>query len=92
MNSENSKNSNPYRLVVVLTCKKILKNPEKMFCIIKPIISTICGKIEKRHINKKNYIFNNLISQLQHGVKNSIFLMDQILCQIFNIASSILLK
>lgn len=54
MNSENSKNSNPYRLVVVLTCKKILKNPEKMFCIIKPIISTIYGKIEKRHINNKN--------------------------------------
>ena len=76
MNSENSKRSEPQRLLLNLADEINLKRSDKyvalsnlsMYYTQKIIINTKTIKLE---------------CQLQHGVKNLIYLMDRILNQIF---------
>ena len=79
MNSENSKTSDPHRLLLNLSDKINLKRSDK-YVALSNLSITIHGKILKSHAK-----IINLKYQLQHGIKNLNYLMDHILYQIFTI-------
>ena len=79
MNSENSKTSDLYRLLLKLTDKIDLKRKEKYVALSNLSIYYIWKNI-KSHTN-----VTNLRYQLQHGMENLNYLMDHILYQIFKI-------
>ena len=74
MNFENSKTSDPHRLLLNLTDKTNLE-------ILTILAHPIHGKIHQRTINLKY--------QLQHRMKNLNYLMDHILYQMFKIILSV---
>ena len=76
MNSENSNTSDPQRLLVNLTDKINIGRKDKYIALSN---LSICY----------TYKIINLKYQLQHGMKNLNYLMDQILCQIFEIILNI---
>ena len=83
MNSENSKTSDPYRLLLNLTDKIYLRRKDK-YIALSNLSMYYTWKIYKRHIKTINLRF-----QLQHGMKNLNYLMDYILYQIFKIILNI---
>ena len=83
MNSENSKTSDPYRLLLNLTDKIYLRGKDK-YIALSNLSMYYTWKIYKRHIKTINLRF-----QLQHGMKNLNYLMDYILYQIFKIILNI---
>ena len=83
MNSENSKTSDPYRLLLNLTDKIYLRRKDK-YIALSNLSMYYTWKIYKRHIKTINLRF-----QLQHGMKKLNYLMDYILYQIFKIILNI---
>ena len=83
MNSENSKTSDPHRLLLNLTDKIDLRRKDK-YVALSNFVFTIHGKILKNHIK-----IIALRYQLQHGMKNLNYLTDHILYQIFKIILNI---
>ena len=83
MNSENSKTSDPYRLLLNLTDKIYLRRKDK-YIALSNLSMYYTWKIYKRRIKTINLRF-----QLQHGMKNLNYLMDYILYQIFKIILNI---
>ena len=77
MNSENSKTSDPYRLLFNLSDKINLKRSDKYVVLSNNFYT-------QKNI-KKSYKNNKFIIQFQHGMKSLNYLMDDILYQIFNI-------
>ena len=73
MNSKNSKIPDPYRLLLNLADKINLKRSDKYVALS----------------NLSIYYTINSKSHLQHGMKNSNYLMDHILYQMFKIILSI---
>ena len=83
MNSENSNTSDPQRLLVNLTDKINIGRKDKYIALSNLSICYTYKNI------KNSYKIINLKYQLQHGMKNLNYLMDQILCQIFEIILNI---
>ena len=83
MNSENSKTSDPYRLLLNLTDKIYLRRKDK-YIALSNLSMCYTWKNIQRHIRTINLRF-----QLQHGMKNLNYLMDYILYQIFKIILNI---
>ena len=80
MNFENSKTSDPHRLLLNLTDKTNLEKVRNML-LYQILAHPIHGKIHQRTINLKY--------QLQHRMKNLNYLMDHILYQMFKIILSV---
>ena len=83
MNSENSKTSDPYRLLLNLSDKTNLKRSDKYDPLSNPSIYYTWKDIKKNHRKK------NLKYQPQHGMKNLNYMMDHILYQIFKVVLNI---
>ena len=83
MNSENSKTSDPHRLLLNLSDKINLKRIEKYVALSSLSIYYIWKNI-KGHTKIINSIY-----QLRHGMKSLNYLMDHILYQIFKITLNI---
>ena len=83
MNSENSKTSDPHRLLLILTDKMRRKD----MLLYRTTVFTMHGKIQKSHTE-----IINLKYQLQHEMKNLNYLMDHILHQIFKIILNVFKK
>ena len=83
MNSENSKTSDPHRLLLNLTDKIDLRGKFK-YVALSNLSITIHRKTKQKIIK-----IINLRYQLRHGMKNLNYLMDHILCQIFKIILNI---
>ena len=83
MNSENSKTSDPHRLLLNLTDKIDLRRKDKYVALSNLSIYYTWKNI------KKSYKNNNSRYQLQHGRKNLNDLMDHILYHIFKIILNI---
>ena len=79
MNSENSKTSDPYRLLLILSDKIDLKRSTKYVAL-----SYLSIYYTSKNI-KKSYKTANLRYHLKHGMKNLHYLTDRILYQIFKI-------
>ena len=79
MNSENSKTSDPYRLLLILSDKIDLKRSTKYFAL-----SYLSIYYTSKNI-KKSYKTANLRYHLKRGMKNLNYLTDRILYQIFKI-------
>ena len=77
MNSEKSKTTAPHRLLLNLTDKIDLRRKDKYIALLNLSIYYTWKNI------KKSYKIINLKYQLQHRMKNSNYLMDHILYQIF---------
>ena len=84
MNSENSKTSEPYILILMLTDKLNLRKGEKS-----NTLSNLSIYYTWKNIKKNHTIIINLKYKLQHGMINSNYLLDRILYQIFKIIMSI---
>ena len=84
MNSENSKTSEPYILILMLTDKLDLRKGEKS-----NTLSNLSIYYTWKNIKKNHTIIINLKYKLQHGMINSNYLLDRILYQIFKIIMSI---
>ena len=84
MNSENSKISEPYILILMLTDKLDLRKGEKS-----NTLSNLSIYYTWKNIKKNHTIIINLKYKLQHGMINSNYLLDRILYQIFKIIMSI---
>ena len=80
MNSENSKLSDPHRLLLSLTYKLNLKKRVINMLLYKTLAFTIHGKIKK--CDSKMI---NLKYQLRHGMKSLKYLIDHLLYQILKI-------
>ena len=78
MNFKNSKTSDPHRLLLNFTDKIDLRKDKYI------TLSNICVYYTSENI-KRSYKNNKLKYQLQHGMKNLNYLMDQIIYQIFKI-------
>ena len=75
MNSENSRKSDPHRLLLYSILRIKQTQEEKINILLYQILAfTIHRKILKSHIR-----IINLLYQLQHGMKNLNYLMDHIL-------------
>ena len=72
MNSENSKISNPHRLLLKLTDKIDLRRKGK-YIALSNLVLIIHGQILKNTIRTINFKF-----RLQHGIKNLNYLVDHI--------------
>ena len=83
MNSENSKTSDPDRLLFNLADKTNFREVINML-LYHILTCTIHGKISKSYIKTINLKY-----QLQHGIKDLNFLMDHILYQILKIILNI---
>ena len=79
MNSENSKTSDPHRLLLNLTDKIYLRRKDKYIDLSNLSIYYACKNI-KSHIRTINLKY-----QFQHRIKNLNYQMDHILYQIFKI-------
>ena len=95
MNSKNSKTSDPHRLLLLSLADKIdlIKNINILFYQI--LAFTIHRKIFKSLISllEESLITTiHLKCQLQYGMKNLVYLMGCIRCQIFKIILNIYLK
>ena len=77
MNSDNSKTSDPHRLLLNLTDEINLKRSDKYVVLSNLSIYHTWRNIEKSYKNNKY--------QLQHGMKSLNYLVDHILYQIFKI-------
>ena len=77
MNSTKSKTSDPRTLLLNLTDKIDLRREDKYIALLNLSIYYTWKNI------KKSYKIINLKYQLQHRMKNSNYLMDHILYQIF---------
>ena len=77
MNSEKSKTTAPHRLLLNLTDKIDLRRKDKYIALLNLSIYYTWKNI------KKSYKIINLKYQLRHRMKNSNYLMDHILYQIF---------
>ena len=77
MNSKKSKTSDPRRLLLNLTDKIDLRREDKYIALLNLSIHYTWKNI------KKSYKIINLKYQLRHRMKNSNYLMDHILYQIF---------
>ena len=86
MNLENSKTSDPHRLLLNFSGKIYLKGSDRML-LYQITACAIHGKILKNHTKAINL---NYLSQ--RGLKNLNCLMDNILYQIFKIILNILSK
>ena len=86
VNSENSKTPEPYRSLIILLSKIILKRSDK-YVALSNLGIYYTGRNIKSHVITINFKY-----QLQRGMKKLNYLMDHILYQIFNIISSISLK
>ena len=84
MNSENSKTSEPYILIIMLDDKLDLRKGEKS-----NTLSNLSIYYTWKNIKKNHTIIINLKYKLQHGMINSNYLLDRILYQIFKIIMSI---
>ena len=84
LNSENSKSSGPCRLLLNLANRMGLRGSEKHIVLSNLDIYHTWGNVKKSNNNKKY--------QLQHEMKSSSYLTDQIPYQIFKIILSISLK
>ena len=83
MNSENSKTSEPYVLILKLTDKVDLRTGEKGIALSNLSIYYTWKNI------KGSYNNNKFKYQLQHGMINLNYLIDRIMYQIFKIILSI---
>ena len=83
MNPQNSKTYDPHRILLNLTDKINLREVINML-LYQSLAFTIPGKILKSHTK-----IINLKYQLQHGMKNSNYLMVHILYQTFKIILNI---
>ena len=83
MNSENSKTTDPHRLLLHLTDKINLKRSDKYVALSNLSIYHTWKNIQK------SYKKINLKYQLQHGMRSLNYLMDHILHQIFKIILNI---
>ena len=81
MNSKNSKTSDPHRLLLNLTNKINLKRIYEYVALSNISIFYTWKSIKESLVNLK--------FQLQHGMKNVNYLMDQIQYQIFKIILNI---
>ena len=79
MNSENSKTSDPHRLLLNLTDKIDLKRKDK-YVALSNLSTYYTWTNIKSHIKIINFKY-----QLHRGMKNLNYLMDHILYQIFKI-------
>ena len=79
INSKSSKTSDPCRLSLNLADKIDLRRKDKYIAS-----SNLSIYYTQKNI-KKSYKNNKLKYQLQHGMKKLNYLMDHILCHIFNI-------
>ena len=86
MNSENSKASNPYRLLLNLTGKIDLRRKDNYVAL-----SNISIYYRWKNV-KTSYKNGNVRCQLGHEMKNLNYLMDHIMYQIFKIILNISLK
>ena len=86
MNSENSKTSDPHRLLLNLSVKINLKRNDKYIAFSNLSIYYTWKKI------KSHTKIINLKYQPRHGMKSLNYLMDHILYQIFRIILNISLK
>ena len=86
MNSENSKTSDPHRILLKLADKIDLRRKDK-YIVYQILAIIIHGKILKSHIR-----MINLKYQLRHGMNNLNYLMDNILYVIFKIILNIYYK
>ena len=86
MNSENSKTSKPYILILKLTNKLDLGIGEKVIAL-----SNLSIYYKWKNI-KSSYNNNKFIILQQHAIINLSYLMDPILYQIFKIILSIFKK
>ena len=86
MNSENSKASNPYRLLLNLTGKTDLRRKDNYVAL-----SNISIYYRWKNV-KTSYKNENVRCQLGHEMKNLNYLMDHIMYQIFKIILNISLK
>ena len=84
MNSDNSKTSDPHRLLLNLTDEINLKRSDKYVVLSNLSIYHTWRNIEKSYKNNKY--------QLQHGMKSLNYLVDHILYQIFKITLNTSLK
>ena len=76
-NSKNSKTSDPHRLLLNVTDKINLKRKHKNIALSNLSIYYTWKNIKKSHIRT----FINLKHQLQHGMKNLNYMMDQVMVQ-----------
>ena len=86
MNSENSKISDPHRILLNLTDKINLKRSDKYVAL-----TNLSNFYTWKNI-KNLYKSNKLKYQLQHGMPSLNYLMDHILYQIFRITLNTSLK
>ena len=86
MNSKNSKTSDPHGISLNLTDKINLQRKDKYIALLKLSIYYLCKK------RKKSYKNNRFKIELQHGIKNLSYLLDNILYQIFKITLNRCLK
>ena len=86
MNSENSKISDPHRMLLNLTDKINLKRSDKYVAL-----TNLSNFYTWKNI-KKLYKSNKLKYQLQHGMQSLNYLMDHIMYQIFRINLNTSLK
>ena len=86
MNSENSKISDPHRILLNLTDKINLKRSDKYVAL-----TNLSNFYTWKNI-KNLYKSNKLKYQLQHGMQSLNYLMDHILYQIFRITLNTSLK
>ena len=84
MNSQNSKTSDPHRLLLNLTNKIDLRRKDKYIALSNLSIYYTLKNMKKIHIR-----IINLKYQLQHGTKNLNYPMDPILYQILKIIFNI---
>ena len=84
MYSQNSKTTDPHRLLLNLTDKINLKRSDKYIALSNPSIYYTWMDIKKSY--KKNI---NLKYQLQNGMKNLSYLIYHLLYQIFKIILNI---
>ena len=84
MNSENSKTSDPQRILFNLSDKINVKRSDKNRLLYQTLAFAIHEKILNRHIN-----LINIKHQLQHGMKSLNYLMDHVLYQIFKTILSV---
>ena len=76
-NSKNSKTSDPHRLLLNVTDKINLKRKHKNIALSNLSIYYTWKNLKKSHIRT----FINLKRQLQHGMKNLNYMMDQVMVQ-----------
>ena len=87
MNNENSKTSDPHRLLLIVSDKIGLKRGDRYVVLSNLSILYTLKNIKKSYKNKMNLKY-----QLQHGMKSLNYLMDHILYQICKIILSIFKK